>query len=83
MQGRKEIQAKMMYQVNLDDLVVSDNFYRKFGGALDLSFLYKETLLSNSNSLLSVEQQLEKTRVDIIIFNIHFILKLPVTSKSE
>jgi transposase len=43
MQGRKEIQPKMMYQVNLDDLVASDNFYRKLGDALDLSFLYKET----------------------------------------
>ena len=43
MQGRKDIQPKMMYQVILDDLVSSDNFYRRLDQALDLSFLYKET----------------------------------------
>lgn len=43
MQGRKEIQPKMMYQVTLDTLVSKDNFYRQLDSTLDLSFLYKET----------------------------------------
>lgn len=43
MQGRKDIQPKMMYQVNIDMLVPADNFYRKLSQTLDLSFLYKAT----------------------------------------
>jgi transposase len=43
MQGRKDIQPKMMYQVHLDSLVAQDNFYRKLNRSLDLSFLYKAT----------------------------------------
>jgi transposase len=43
MQGRKEIQPKMMYHVTLDSLVAQDNFYRRLNSELDLSFLYKET----------------------------------------
>ena len=43
MQGRKDIQPKMMYQVNLNDLVGADNFYRKLSQTLDLTFLYKAT----------------------------------------
>ncbi len=43
MQGRKVIQPKMMYQVNIDVLVPNDNFYRKLSHTLDLSFLYKAT----------------------------------------
>jgi len=43
MQGRKDIQPKMMYQVNLLDLVSEDNFYRQLDKVLDLSFLYKST----------------------------------------
>ncbi len=43
MQGRKELQPKMLYQVNLDALVPQDNFYRKLSQTLDLSFLYKST----------------------------------------
>jgi transposase len=43
MQGRKEIQPKMLYQVYLNDLVSPDNFYRKLNTALDLNFLYKAT----------------------------------------
>ncbi len=43
MQGRKDIQPKMMYQVNIDMLVPADNFYRKLAHTLDLSFLYKAT----------------------------------------
>ncbi len=43
MQGRKELNPKMMYQVHLDDLVPHDNFYRKLNTTLDLRFLYKAT----------------------------------------
>lgn len=43
MQGRKDIQPKMMYQVNIEMLVPADNFYRKLSQTLDLSFLYKFT----------------------------------------
>ncbi len=43
MQGRKELQPKMLYQVSIDDLVPQDNFYRKLSQTLDLSFLYKAT----------------------------------------
>lgn len=43
MQGRKDIQPKMMYQVNLLDLVAADNLYRQLDKVLDLSFLYKST----------------------------------------
>ena len=43
MQGRKEFTPKMMYQLNLEDLVPEDNFYRKLDAALDLHFLYKAT----------------------------------------
>ena len=41
MQGRKDIQPKMMYQFNMDMLVSAENFYRKLSQTLDLSFLYK------------------------------------------
>ncbi|QEK50893.1 IS1182 family transposase [Pedobacter aquae] len=44
MQGRKHIQPKIIYQVNINDLVPADNFYRKLEQTLDLNFLYKETL---------------------------------------
>lgn len=43
MQGRKDIQPKMMYQVNIDMLVPADNFYRILDKTLDLHFLYKAT----------------------------------------
>lgn len=43
MQGRKDIQPKMMYQVNINDLVAEDNFYRQLNQTLDLTFLYKAT----------------------------------------
>jgi len=33
----------MMYQVYLDSLVPTDNFYRRLSAALDLNFLYKAT----------------------------------------
>ena len=43
MQGRQDIQPKMFYQVNLNDLVSADNFYRKLSQSLDLQFIYKAT----------------------------------------
>jgi transposase len=43
MQGKKELHPKMMYQVNLNDLVPEDNFYRLIVRELDLKFLYKAT----------------------------------------
>lgn len=43
MQGRKDIQPKMMYQVNIDSFVATDNFYRQLSQTLDLSFLYAAT----------------------------------------
>jgi hypothetical protein len=43
MQGRKDIQPKMMYHVSLDTPVPADNFYRKLAQTLDLHFLYKAT----------------------------------------
>ena len=43
MQGQKDIQPKMMYQVHLDSLVPTDNFYRRLSSVLDLNFLYKAT----------------------------------------
>lgn len=43
MQGRKEIQPKMLYQVTLNDLVAADNFYRHLEKSLDLHYLYKAT----------------------------------------
>ena len=43
MQGRKDIQPKMMYQVSINDLVASHNFYRILDKSIDLQFLYKAT----------------------------------------
>ena len=43
MQGKKEWQAKMMYQVYLEDLVPQNNFYRLIDRELDLKYLYKAT----------------------------------------
>src|SRR5690606_42100881 len=43
MQGRKDIQPKMLYQLSIYDLVKEDNFYRQLDKAIDLNFLYKAT----------------------------------------
>ena len=40
MQGRKELQTKMFYQIHLNNLVAIDNFYRRLSEVLDLNFLY-------------------------------------------
>lgn len=43
MQGRKDFTPKMLYQVHLDTLVPTDNFYRQLDATLDLQFIYKAT----------------------------------------
>lgn len=43
MQGHKDIQPKILYQVSINDLVEADNFYRKLSSTLDLHFLYAAT----------------------------------------
>lgn len=43
MQGRKELQSKMLYQVVLEDLVPRDHFYRNLDNSLNLHFLYAAT----------------------------------------
>ena len=43
MQGKKECIPKMMYQVNLTDLVPANNYYRIIDKQLDLKFLYEAT----------------------------------------
>lgn len=43
MQGHKTFQTKMLTQVNLDDLVPKNNFYRILLQTLDLQFLYAAT----------------------------------------
>jgi hypothetical protein len=43
MQGKKEWQPKMMYQMHLDDLLSKTNFYRLLDRELDLHFPYKAT----------------------------------------
>lgn len=43
MQGKKDFTPKMLYQVHLDDLVSSDNYYRLLEKAIDFRFLYKAT----------------------------------------
>jgi transposase len=43
MQGRQEIQPKLFYQVSLEDLVPSNNYYRRLSACLDLGFLYGAT----------------------------------------
>lgn len=43
MQGKKDIQPKMLYQLSISDLVPEDNFYRQLNKELDLKFLYKQT----------------------------------------
>lgn len=42
MQGRKDFTPKMLYQVHLDNLVPTDNFYRQLEATLDLQFSYRK-----------------------------------------
>jgi transposase len=43
MQGKKNIEPKLMYQISLNDLVSKDNFYRKLDLVIDFQFLYEAT----------------------------------------
>jgi transposase len=43
MQGQKEFIPKLIYSVNIDQLVAKDNFYRILKRTLDLHWLYKAT----------------------------------------
>ncbi|WP_216629137.1 transposase [Sphingobacterium lumbrici] len=43
MQGRKDFTPRLFYELSLDRLVPTDNFYRKVNQDLDLHFLYKTT----------------------------------------
>lgn len=43
MQGRKDFTPQLFYELSLDRLVPSDNFYRKVNQHLELHFLYKST----------------------------------------
>ena len=43
MQGRKDIQPKMLYQVHISDLVPVDNFYRRLSSSVDMNFIYELT----------------------------------------
>lgn len=49
MQGRKELNPKMLYQVHLQDLVSEHNYYRLLESAIDFRFLYKATALYYGN----------------------------------
>ena len=43
MQGRNDIQPKMLYQVHKSDLVPADNFYKRLSSTVDLNFIYEKT----------------------------------------
>lgn len=43
MQGKKQLQPKMLYTITLEQLVPPDNFYRRLKQAIELSWLYKAT----------------------------------------
>ena len=43
MQGRKQIEPKMMYQISINDLVPTTNYYRQLSKAIDFHFLYAAT----------------------------------------
>jgi len=43
MQGKKKFTPKLFHQIQLQDLVPEDNFYRRLDSILDLQFLYKKT----------------------------------------
>jgi transposase len=43
MQGKKQIQPKMLYTITLEQLVPQDNFYRRLKKAISMEWLYKAT----------------------------------------
>ncbi len=49
MQGKKQLQPKMLYTITLEQLVPADNFYRRLNKALNLHWLYGATKLYYGN----------------------------------
>jgi transposase len=43
MQGKKQIEPKMLYTITLEQLVPADNFYRRLKKEIELNWLYKVT----------------------------------------
>ncbi len=43
MQGKKQLQPKMLYTITLEQLVPADNFYRRLKKEIALSWLYHAT----------------------------------------
>ena len=43
MQGKKQLQSKMLYTITLEQLVPQDNFYRRLKKTIALDWLYKTT----------------------------------------
>ncbi len=43
MQGKKQLQPKMLYTITLEQLVPADNFYRRLNKVLNLHWLYAAT----------------------------------------
>jgi len=43
MQGKKQLQPEMLYTITLEQLVPSDNFYRRLKDTVDLQWLYNKT----------------------------------------
>src|SRR5215204_2863076 len=43
MQGKKQLQPKMLYAITLEQMVPADNFYRRLKNVLELNWLYKAT----------------------------------------
>ena len=43
MQGKKQLEPKMLYTITLEQLVPQDNFYRRLKKVIELNWLYKST----------------------------------------
>ncbi len=43
MQGKKQIEPKLLYTITLEQLVPADNFYRRLNKTIELNWLYKAT----------------------------------------
>ena len=43
MQGKKQLEPKLLYTITLEQLVPQDNFYRRLKKVMDLNWLYKAT----------------------------------------
>src|SRR3990170_3416776 len=43
MQGKKQLQPKMLYTITLEQMVPADNFYRRLKNVIELNWLYKAT----------------------------------------